>query len=901
MANDNLIFKQGTLAEFSAAREDNKISNGTVCFVGYTETGDDKTTGTIYLKSSNGLVGLMPHPGTSSTIKLPLVSQGVNKSPKYEVLSISGGGIGTNALQSNRILYVNTGEEFLRGSNHYISQDKIGINSTSAPTENFYVNGNTQIDGCIKSKNAIPGGAYYQGRDTAFIQVNNAKTDNTYLPALSFKTKLGSWDFGNNRNANERLQFVYINNTDYENKNNEGSMTRVYFTETGEIHGKSFYATNTTAENPIVTSSSFGYNKNSNNKIAKTLKYSPIYTPGKLYFKFPLASTMISIELKGLGYNGKDILHSIYEFYIYKHEIHDWCPHNKAARCFGINTGIMYFNVVNPDDPSAEKYFEAWLDFPTDNKTVDLTIYTGANSTVEPEIQTNITSLPAWATALGIPEENENSYTSKHYKLTPRLHTNVDHGGTGATSFTTNTILTYNGTKLISTKNYVANSKLAIGSTSEPTENFYVNGTSKFTGAVTMSSTATIAGITKITNTTDTTATTNGALVVTGGVGISGSLRVYKAAYFGNNVSVTGVLSAGTSGTTATTNKLTIHGQSQFNGNAAITGILHIQNTTDSTVATNGALVVTGGVGIGKTLRVTGNTGIAGTLNVGSTSQFANIITLSNTDATKQKITTAAGAMYISSFSTLYLDSGASASLFFRPQGKEQACFNTSGQLQIKSTGDAKATIIGPKTAGTFYFPNTGGTFVTHVTRGTAVGSASLPVYIASTGQATACTASSIFSALSWTEGTTAGPVLNATVATQSKTAQIPSASTTASGVVTTGPQTFAGNKTFTGQIFSNNSAVEPQIGVKGYNGNIYFYSQAPGNTTKHAGIYHYRTATLQTSVLYVDENGSLVIGDDGKSTRINGSKILLPTSCYNDTGTFPSSPSEGQVFFKII
>jgi hypothetical protein len=74
MANDNLIFKQGTLADFSAAKEDDKINNGTVCFVGYTGTGDDKTTGTIYIKSNNNLIGLMPYPGTTSTEKLPLIS-----------------------------------------------------------------------------------------------------------------------------------------------------------------------------------------------------------------------------------------------------------------------------------------------------------------------------------------------------------------------------------------------------------------------------------------------------------------------------------------------------------------------------------------------------------------------------------------------------------------------------------------------------------------------------------------------------------------------------------------------------------------------------------------------------------------------------------------------------------
>jgi hypothetical protein len=101
--------------------------------------------------------------------------------------------------------------------------------------------------------------------------------------------------------------------------------------------------------------------------------------------------------------------------------------------------------------------------------------------------------------------------------------------------------------------------------------------------------------------------------------------------------------------------------------------------------------------------------------------------------------------------STLYLDSGSSASIVFRPGGTtEQARFNTSGQLQLKSSGKANATLIGPETAGTFHFPNTGGTFVTHETRGTAVGSGTKLVYIASTGRATVSTS---------TQGGTAQPV----------------------------------------------------------------------------------------------------------------------------------------------
>ena len=78
-------------------------------------------------------------------------------------------------------------------------------------------------------------------------------------------------------------------------------------------------------------------------------------------------------------------------------------------------------------------------------------------------------------------------------------------------------------------------------------------------------------------------------------------------------------------------------------------------------------------------------------------------------------------------------------------------------------------------------------------------GSSTQPVYFNSSGEPVAAGAySSLLTALSWTAGTTAGPTLSITVGGTNKTSTIPSASATASGVVTTSAQTFAGIKTFT-------------------------------------------------------------------------------------------------------
>ena len=89
----------------------------------------------------------------------------------------------------------------------------------------------------------------------------------------------------------------------------------------------------------------------------------------------------------------------------------------------------------------------------------------------------------------------------------------------------------------------------------------------------------------------------------------------------------------------------------------------------------------------------------------------------------------------------------------------------------------------------------------------TNAGSATLPIYF-SNGKPVACTASSVFSSLSWTGGTTSGPVLSITIAGQNRTATIPSASSTASGIITTDSQTIIGKKTFatTPMISSSNN-----------------------------------------------------------------------------------------------
>jgi hypothetical protein len=110
--------------------------------------------------------------------------------------------------------------------------------------------------------------------------------------------------------------------------------------------------------------------------------------------------------------------------------------------------------------------------------------------------------------------------------------------------------------------------------------------------------------------------TSTGSLVVTGGVGISGSL------YVGDSIN-------GTINTAAQTNITSIGILTSLSSS----GIVTFTSATASTTSTNGSLVVTGGVGIGGSINTNGNLSISGSLSGITTLGASGIATLSNTTA----------------------------------------------------------------------------------------------------------------------------------------------------------------------------------------------------------------------------------------------------------------------------
>jgi enhancing lycopene biosynthesis protein 2 len=144
--------------------------------------------------------------------------------------------------------------------------------------------------------------------------------------------------------------------------------------------------------------------------------------------------------------------------------------------------------------------------------------------------------------------------------------------------------------------------------------------------------------IVEIQNTTDSTSHTNGALIVAGGVGVAknlnvnGDFDVNGSATIGTDVSVDTITLVGDYLHTIPDNRAVAYEIKEgtnvyfsletLNDNEKVTfgttPIVEIQNTTESTSHTNGALIVAGGVGVAKNLNVDGDFDVNGSATIGT-------------------------------------------------------------------------------------------------------------------------------------------------------------------------------------------------------------------------------------------------------------------------------------------
>jgi len=149
--------------------------------------------------------------------------------------------------------------------------------------------------------------------------------------------------------------------------------------------------------------------------------------------------------------------------------------------------------------------------------------------------------------------------------------------------------------------------------TSSPFEKLEVNGnvgvrsTLKVDGKATLGSAQVDAsldvdGPTHLTNTTASGSSGTGALVVEGGAGIGGNVNVGGEAHVSDLATVGGTL--GVTGATTLSSTLDVTGAATIGGTLGVTGVTRVLATTETAGSGSGALVVSGGLGIGKSLRI---------------------------------------------------------------------------------------------------------------------------------------------------------------------------------------------------------------------------------------------------------------------------------------------------------
>ena len=99
--------------------------------------------------------------GTASNLtKLGTVTTGTWNAT---TIAVNKGGTGLTSWTINRLIYASA-DTTLTTSNHYISNTKVAINSATAPTNNFYVNGNGEFNGTVKAT------SYYATSDVRLKQ-----------------------------------------------------------------------------------------------------------------------------------------------------------------------------------------------------------------------------------------------------------------------------------------------------------------------------------------------------------------------------------------------------------------------------------------------------------------------------------------------------------------------------------------------------------------------------------------------------------------------------------------------------------------------------------------------------------------------------------------------------------
>ena len=220
--------------------------------------------------------------------------------------------------------------------------------------------------------------------------------------------------------------------------------------------------------------------------------------------------------------------------------------------------------------------------------------------------------------------------------------------GTSPTATFTGTALFNLGTTdttAVGNGQFVVTSGISIARTARFGGNVFVTGTQSVTGATTLTS-VTASGVVSITNNTVASSTSTGALVVTGGLGLSGTLyssgtlvltNATNSTAAGNGaVALSGGLGVAQSVNIGST--LGVTGAATFAATVSapalsMSGVLTNTNATVSTSSSTGSAIFSGGVGVAGALNVGGTLGITGASTLTGVTVSGVLTSTNSTDA----------------------------------------------------------------------------------------------------------------------------------------------------------------------------------------------------------------------------------------------------------------------------
>ena len=328
--------------------------------------------------------------------------------------------------------------------------------------QTWHFNGNVKV-----TKQFIRNGissSWYNGRDNAMIRQD---TSTGYNPILSLKTTNGTWEMGhyNSTNWHNMLLFNYKDDTSYNKGDSENTVVHAFkLTNTGAL-----------TVSDMITSTGSGERgckaENTNGTISL------------------LASTN-----RGLY----DNTNSAWIIYRPKDTTNTWVP---AWASKGGTANPVYFN--SNGTPVACSSTVGGAAQPAYMSSGTITACSSTVGGASQPVYMSSGTITACSSTLGsiskpvfmsagtitecsatVGDANSQPVYMSAGAITGITKVGVAYGGTGKTSWTANSMVYSSGTTTLANAHYVSSSKLAVNTTSAPSYNFYVNGSSYFNGDI---------------------------------------------------------------------------------------------------------------------------------------------------------------------------------------------------------------------------------------------------------------------------------------------------------------------------------------------------------------------------------------------------------------------------------